>query len=234
MLFRVRAEVYIIIYITRVCLGVFCCLGSMCGLLPLQPMVFFNNGAARPLTECINNLLASVDVPIKIRALDSAPDNRKLTAHEFGNLPLNVIYMVVWCTIHINHAITSSGMKQFGAANYNSLYSCALLMQIGTNFYQLVLAIPKFVQTHCNFIPTPPPEDIPLKETMGWLIMSLGYLDGQVFTDHPRGIKFVETFRGNWANRNVWNIYNMAHTIESFELAHLHDLEIIVPINTIK
>ena len=178
----------------------------------------FEHGFAGKISKCIDGLLAAVEIPCKIRALDSASDNRRWSAYEFSTLPINVLYLVVWCTIHINHAITTSGIKQMGPLMFNSIYSCSLLMVIGSNFYQLVNVVPLFVRTHCVFRASPPPVVVPVTESVGYTIMSLGYLDGQVFTKHPRGIAFLRVFQGDWFDRNVMTLYNLKNTLASFEL----------------
>ena len=178
----------------------------------------FEHGFAGKISQCIDRLLAAVEIPCKIRALDSASDNRRWSAYEFSTLPSNVLYLVVWCTIHINHAITASGIKQMGPLMFNSLYSCSLLMVIGSNFYQLVNVVPLFVRTHCVFRASPPPVVVPVTESVGYTIMSLGYLDGQVFTKHPRGIAFLRVFQGDWFDRNVMTLHKLKNTLASFEL----------------
>jgi hypothetical protein len=51
--------------------------------------------------------------------------------------------------------------------------------------------------------------------------MGLGYLDDEVFTDHPRGIAFLKIFCGDWWDRNIITIFNVKSTMEMFELANL-------------
>jgi len=184
-------------------------------------LVLFVVGLAGQLSECLANLLKAAEVPVKLRSFDSASDNRRLMAYEFSTLNANVLHLVTWCTIHINHAITSSGIKQMGAETFNSLYSCSLLLQIGGNFYQIVAKIPVFVRDHVVFKAEPPPTKVDVTETVGYFIMGLGYLDDEVFTDHPRGIAFLKIFCGDWWDRNIITIFNVKSTMEMFELANL-------------
>ena len=178
-------------------------------------------GLAGQLSECLRNLLNDAEVAIKLRSFDSASDNRRLMAYEFSTLGPNILHFVAWCTIHMNHAITTSGIKQMGALAFNSIYSCALLMAIGTNFYNLVMVIPVFVKAHVVYMPTPPPDDVKLEDTVGYLIMGLGYMDGKPFTEHPRGVTFLKLFCGNWWDRNLITIFNVKNVMEMFEFVNL-------------
>ena len=49
----------------------------------------------------------------------------------------------------------------------------------------------------------------------------LGYLDGEVFTTHPRGIAFLKIFSGDWWDRNLITIFNVKSMMDMFELADL-------------
>ena len=187
----------------------------------LGSLVLFTVGLAGQLSECLRHLLKAAEIRVKLRSFDSAKDNRRLLAYEFSTLDARTLHLVTWCTIHINHAITTSGIKQMGAEAFNSLYSCSLLLQLGGNFYALVAAIPRFVRDHVIFRADAPPNDVDITETVGYLIMGLGYLDGEVFTTHPRGIAFLKIFSGDWWDRNLITIFNVKSMMDMFELADL-------------
>lgn len=71
----------------------------------------FVQGLAGQLHDVIDKMLTSTDLPIKMRFWDSAQENKKLAAYEYTTIAPEILYVVIWCTMHINHALTTSSQS---------------------------------------------------------------------------------------------------------------------------
>ena len=106
------------------------------------------------ISQAIEKLFLVSDLNVKIRQLDSASGNRRFIAHELSQLSIHTLMIIFWCTIHINHAITTSAIQNFGMHSYNGLYSASLLMRVGANFFDLIAKVPLFVKEVIYFTPS--------------------------------------------------------------------------------
>ena len=70
----------------------------------LYPAIF-SAGLMGRVSKLIEGVLKSSDYSIKVRLLDSARENKRWTAHEM-NIDDKSLFLLCWCSIHANHAIT--------------------------------------------------------------------------------------------------------------------------------
>ena len=106
---------------------------------------------------------------------------------------------VVWCTIHINHAVLTFAIKDFSLHFFNSLYSASLIARIGRNFITLQSRVASFLSdpAKVQFVSGPAPASSWETSAMRKLL-GLGQLGTDSFVQHPCGARVLELFPGAW------------------------------------
>ena len=90
-------------------------------------------------------------------------------------------------------------------------------MHIGGNWLQLGNAIPTYVRKHILFNPGPAPPAVKSCMEMMHKIMSLGYINGEIFTESKKGKYWLQLFVGMWSHKEVMTIYGKPDNMESFK-----------------
>ena len=132
-------------------------------------------------------LFANADIRVKVRVLDMAESNKKYITQEMCQTASHILFLVMYCTMHQTHAITTSTISAMLTLRlFNSIYSANVLLHVGGNYYSLFKAIPHYVNTFVAIDPLKR-SDSPVAETrlLLALLMGLVHVDGRIYHRAP-------------------------------------------------
>ena len=168
--------------------------------------VLFSQGVGKVITGRVDALLETAQYKCKIRETDQARSNKRMLAWELSTTPLEVLYFVVWCTMHINHLITGSILWAWGLTKINSMYCGSLLLHSGTFFSSLIANIPKWLHHKTFRVASWPPSEKTVQHNRRIMDLLRPHArtgrDGDVELSDLH-LRFLDFFNGCWCSGQV-------------------------------